>query len=143
MENIKALYTANGRAYRVLAQPGWQNDEGIDTGVRIDWDWYGNPTGVTKYRIFDLFIGDIGLTNAAWDATADKDKTFYVLKKFLKETPDGETSPFVRDAATQLLRRTQQLQDQFAEEGYTLVRVEHSIDMQEGTITLKYAKEEK
>lgn len=141
MENIKAIYTVNGRAYRVLVRPGWEKGNNITTGVQIDWDWYGNPKATTVHKLFDRFIRDIGYSNDYWNAATDKDEMFFVLKAFLKETPDGETSPFVRDAATQLLRRTQQLQDQFAEEGYTLVQVNQSIDMQEGTITLKYTKE--
>lgn len=143
MENIKAFLTVGDHAYPVLVRSDWKNTDFASVAVRINWDYYKAATDFVKEGIFDSFIKDIGYTSYLWDFMNHRDHLFYVSKEDIVTDPESNNTADESDnTSTYLTKQFDRIKSEFEEEGYTLVRVEHSIDMYEGTITLRYKKEE-
>lgn len=144
METRKATLNVNLTAYPVLV---------VDTvttlreRVEIDWERVPEFFGATApEQVFNYFISDIGHDRDDWSYTEDAHCTYYVEPEWVTlDDPVEVSAPPVRDSKHDHWKLTgvaSRKPEEFSSEGYSIVRVEHSQDMHEGTITLHYKKEE-
>ena len=117
--------------------------------VKIDWTQVTKFFGATPNlkQIFNCFISDIGFDNDYWNYPEHALNTLYVEPEWLILDEPEEGEAIVQPKAGlidhyKLTRVASRKMDEFPSEGYTIVRVEDTMDMNEGTITLHYKKEE-
>lgn len=142
METQKATFTVNNLVFPVnYLGPG---THGIS---RVTLDWSDPRMGTTKELQefeFDVFIKSIDYPSDKWNYSEDAQKVFWVPSYGITMV-EPEEAPPVRDSKHDHWKLTgvaSRKLEEFAQEGYLIVRVEHSQDMNEGTITLHYKKEE-
>lgn len=144
METKKATLTVNGYTFYV-------NYLGpVEAGIcRVTLDWDNPKMGYTKVLQefeFDAFIKCIGFPSDQWNYVVDAHEIFYVPSYGITMVePEEDVAPPVRDSKHDRWKLTDVASrklEEFSEEGYLIVRVEHSQDMNEGTLTLHYKKEE-
>lgn len=144
METRKATLKVNAYTYPVLVEESWTTNP---ERVVIDWsrvpEFFGS---VPLQHVYDSFISDIGHDRDYWSYTEDAHCTYYVEPEWVTlDDPEEDVLPLPveeSEAAKRLRIVGNRLENGFAQEGLQLVRVEHSQDMNEGTITLHYRKEE-
>lgn len=113
----------------------------------VTLDWEDPAMGDNHYnrkRMFVRFIEDIGFPSYKWDYYTDKHEEFLVSSYGLTMVEPEAAHP-VRDPKHDHWKLTgvaSRKLEEFSEEGYLIVRVEDTMDMNEGTITLHYKKEE-
>lgn len=145
METKKATLKVNGDTFCI-------NYLGpVEAGTcRVTLDWDDPLMGTTKgYQelAFDAFIKSIGYPSDQWNYPVDAHEVFWIpsygITMVEPEEADAVTSSDeVRRTHLSLSERVARKRIEFAEEGYFIVRVEDTMDMNEGTITLHYKKEE-
>lgn len=142
METKKATLKVNGNTFYVNYLGFWA--EGT-CRVSLDWEHprMGNSRGLQEY-VFNRFIKCIGFPSDRWNYKEDAHEVFYVPSYGITMV-EPEATPPVRDTKHdhwKLSGVASRKLEEFSEEGYHIVRVEDSMDMNEGTITLHYKKEE-
>lgn len=144
MENVKAWYIGeNATCPVIIRQDGTDYDSSVVI-VSIDWDRLDRDISddeVYQKGLFDRLTQEV--YGKVFDFRLQKHGVLEVDRTYLFDT---FSRPIYKarkeDNTSRLVTKPQQLHEQLEEEGYSLVRVDHSIDMYEGTITLRYKKEE-
>lgn len=142
METKKATLTVNGNTFYVnYLGPA------TDGTCRVTLDWDNPRMGISRHGreyVFNRFIKCIGFPSDRWYYSEDAHEVFWIPSYGITIV-EPETTPPVREeteAAKRLRIVGNRLENGFAQGGLQLVRVEYSQDMNEGTITLHYKKEE-
>lgn len=141
METKKAMLTVKGNSYPVYVVDIPHEATG-EYGVQLDWKSMGNLTKSTKKRTFDRFIKDIDHTPERWKYPRDADMVYIEFQGILTFKDEAEGEPVTKHDHWKLVGVASRKLEEYSEEGYLLVRVEDSMGMNEGTITLHYKKKE-